>query len=614
MPRKIELLAPARDLECGIAAISHGADAVYIGAQRFGARAAAGNSIEDIEQLCRYAHQYAAKVYVTVNTIVYDDELDDTAQLLDDLQRIGVDAILVQDMSMVSRTSLTLHASTQTDNRTAAKVRWLRSIGFRRVVLARELSASEIAAIHKEVPDVELEVFVHGALCVSYSGQCYASQYCFGRSANRGECAQFCRLKFGLEDAEGNRIDRDRYLLSLKDMCQIDRLEQLIDAGATSFKIEGRLKDVIYVKNVVAAYSSRLDQIVQKSGGRLSRASLGTATYSFVPNLSKSFNRGFTNYFLDGRKPDIASPDTPKAMGEYVGKVKEINRKWIKVAGTAAFANGDGLCFINADRELEGFRVNRVENNCLFPAKTPHTLKVGMALYRNNDQVFERELLKPSASRKIAVSMVLGETTEGFSLTAQVLGTEVDGCIMATSLLAAEKQEARTPQRENYERQLKRLGDTQFECEDISFSPSSFNFFIPSSMLSALRRDVCVRLSEAITDSIRDGAGTEVAARAMTPPPRATAPYLYNISNRLAREFYESCGTENIGEAFEIKPPARGALLMQCRHCLRYSYGYCVKNGGEKPSWREPLSLVLPDGRRFPLQFDCKNCQMNVFM
>ena len=615
MRRKIELLAPAKDLECGIAAISHGADAIYIGAQRFGARAAAGNSIEDIEQLCRYAHQFAAKVYVTVNTIIYDDELEATEQLLNDLQRIGVDAILVQDMSIISRTSIPLHASTQTDNRTVEKVRWLRSLGFKRVVLARELSVSEISKIHKEVPDIELEVFVHGALCVSYSGQCYASQYCFGRSANRGECAQFCRLKFGLEDAEGNRIDRDRYLLSLKDMCQIDRLEQLIDAGATSFKIEGRLKDVIYVKNVVAAYSDRLNQIVLKSGGRLSRASLGTATYSFVPNLKKTFNRGFTNYFLDGRKQDISSPDTPKAIGEYVGKVKEISHKWIKVAGTASFANGDGLCYINADHELKGFRVNRADNNCLYPAKTPHTLKVGMSLYRNNDQAFERELLKQSASRRIALSMVLSETDEGFSLEAEVIGTEADKCIKATSSLAVEKQEARTPQRENYERQLKRLGDTQFECDDLSFNPSSFNFFIPSSMLSALRRDVCARLSEAIADSIKvkPQANIENETHDMMSPPKATLPYLYNISNHLAREFYESCGTENIGEAFEIKPPSKGALLMQCRHCLRYSYGYCVKNGGEKPSWHEPLRLVLPDGRRFPLQFDCKNCQMLVY-
>lgn len=613
--RKIELLAPAKDLQCGIAAISHGADAVYIGAKRFGARAAAGNSVEDIEQLCLYAHKYAAKVYVTVNTIIYDNELDDTRQLLDDLQRIGVDAVLVQDMSLLKHTTLPLHASTQTDNRTVEKVRWLRSLGFRRVVLARELSLADIKAIHKAVPDVELEVFVHGALCVSYSGQCYASQYCFARSANRGECAQFCRLKFNLEDADGNVIDNGRYLLSLKDMCRIDHLEQLVDAGVTSFKIEGRLKDVTYVKNVVAAYSTRLNQIIAKSNGRLARASLGSTTYAFTPNLKKTFNRGFTDYFLYGRTPDIASPDTPKAMGEYVGRVKEINRRWIKVSGTASFANGDGLCYINDERELEGFRVNRVENNCLIPAKTPHTLKVGKLLYRNNDQLFERELQKSSAERKIPVSLVLGETDQGFSLTMQVVGSEIDSPIMAVSFIESEKQEAQTPQRDNYTRLLSRLGDTPFVADSIEFEPASFSRFIPSSMIATLRRDACARLEEEIAAGMnaQQESSADAETLPLTVPPTAPLPYLYNISNGAARRFYESCGAENIGEAFELRRPVRNALLMQCRHCLRYSYGYCVKNGGKKPVWREPLRLVLPDGRRFPLQFDCKNCQMNVY-
>lgn len=613
--RKIELLAPAKDLKCGIAAIAHGADAVYIGAQRFGARAAAGNSVEDIEQLCRYAHRYAAKVYVTVNTIIYDNELEDTRRLLDELKQAGVDAVLVQDMSLVPCSPLPLHASTQTDNRTVEKVRWLRSLGFSRVVLARELSMAEIKAIHKAVPDVELEVFVHGALCVSYSGQCYASQYCFGRSANRGECAQFCRLKFNLEDAAGNTLDHNRYLLSLKDMCRIDRLEQLVDAGVTSFKIEGRLKDVTYVKNVVAAYSTRLNQIIEKSGGRLARASMGSATYTFTPNLKKTFNRGFTDYFLNGRTPDIASPDTPKAIGEFVGKVKEISRRGIRVAGTSVFANGDGLCYVNGERELEGFRVNRVENNLLIPAKTPRSLKVGMSLYRNNDQLFERELQKHTAERKIPVSLVLGETDRGFSLTMQVAGSEWDSPIVAMSFVDAEKQEAQTPQRDNYKRLMSRLGDTPFVADSIEFEPSSFSRFIPSSVIAALRRDACERLEEEIAAAMRshETTNTDVEARPLTAPPVAPLPYLYNISNRLAREFYEKCGAENAGEAFELKRPARNALIMQCRHCLRYSYGYCVKNGGKRPMWKEPLRLVLPDGRRFPLQFDCKNCQMNVY-
>lgn len=384
----LELLAPAKNLACGMAAVDHGADAVYIGAQRFGARAAAGNSVDDIRQLCDYAHPYGVKVYVTVNTIIYDEELEATEQLIRQLDEIGVDAILVQDMSVLRMAipPLPLHASTQTDNRTAEKVRWLQQLGFKRVVLARELSVSEIAAIHQEVPDMPLEVFVHGALCVSYSGLCYASQYCFGRSANRGACAQFCRMKFDLLDADGKEIEHQRHLLSLKDMNQSDHLEELIEAGATSFKIEGRLKEVSYVKNVVAAYSQRLDAIIARNPDRYCRASKGHCTYSFVPNLNKTFNRGFTTYFLHGRQKDISSPDTPKAIGEYVGYVKEMRRDSFNVAGTASFANGDGLCFINGERELEGFRVNRAEGNRLYPHEMPRHLHAGMALYRNNDQ------------------------------------------------------------------------------------------------------------------------------------------------------------------------------------------------------------------------------------
>lgn len=366
----LELLAPAKNLECGIAAIDHGADAVYIGADHFGARAAAGNSTDDIARLCSYAHQFGARVYVTVNTIVYDNEIDSVRRLLKRIGEAGADAILVQDMALVSMLSdigLEMHASTQTDNRTADKVEWLRELGFKRVVLARELSVDEIAEIHSKHPDVELEVFVHGALCVSYSGQCYASQYCFQRSANRGECAQFCRLKFDLVDAEGKVIEHDRHLLSLKDMCQIDNLERLAEAGAVSFKIEGRLKDVAYVKNVTAAYSRRLDEIVAAHPDKYRRASFGRVDYGFDPDLRKTFNRGYTTYFADGRQPDIFSPDTPKALGEYVGKVKEVKRQCLTVSGVASFANGDGLCFINADRQLEGFRVNRAEGNRSIP-------------------------------------------------------------------------------------------------------------------------------------------------------------------------------------------------------------------------------------------------------
>ena len=373
--RALELLAPAKNLACGMAAIDHGADAVYIGAPHYGARAAAGNSIEDIQSLCNYAHQFGAKVYVTLNTIIYDEELEQLRQLVLLLKDIGVDAILVQDMSLLELCppTLPLHASTQTDNRTAEKVRWLQDIGFSRAVLARELSVEEIAAIHQSVPEMELEVFVHGALCVSYSGICYASQYCFQRSANRGECAQFCRMRFSLFDANGKEIEHERHLLSLKDMNQSDNLLELIEAGASSFKIEGRLKDVAYVKNVTAAYSEKLNEIIRRYPDKYCRASLGQCKYSFKPDLKRTFNRGYTSYFAHGRQSDIASFDTPKAIGEFVGTAKEIRHDSFNVAGVSSFTNGDGLCFFNDKKELVGFRINRAEGNRLYPKLPPST-------------------------------------------------------------------------------------------------------------------------------------------------------------------------------------------------------------------------------------------------
>ena len=415
--RALELLAPAKNLEYGIAAIDHGADAVYIGASRFGARAAVGNSVDDIRKLCDYAHLFGAKVYVTVNTIIYDDELDNVRHLLEDLQEANVDAILVQDMGILKmlqdKPHFALHASTQTDNRTVEKVRWLRDIGFSRVVLARELTLEEIREIHREVPDVELEVFVHGALCVSYSGQCYASQYCFGRSANRGECAQFCRMQFSLQDAKGREVVRDRYLLSLKDMNRISHLEELAEAGAVSFKIEGRLKDLSYVKNVTAAYSQRLNELIRRHPDLYCRSSLGECRYTFTPDLNRTFNRGYTTYFLHGRMPDIASMDTPKAMGAFVGTVKEIRHDSFNVAGVASFTNGDGLCFLDAARQLVGFRANKVVGNRIYPYRMPQGLKAGMRLYRNNDQEFDRVMSKPSAERRVPIRMALRAVPDG---------------------------------------------------------------------------------------------------------------------------------------------------------------------------------------------------------
>lgn len=595
----LELLAPAKDLACGIAAVDHGADAVYIGAQRFGARAAAGNSVDDIRQLCDYARPFGVKVYVTVNTILYDDELDTTEQLIHQLYGAGVDAILVQDMGILRMNlpPIALHASTQTDNRTAGKVKWLQQQGFRRVVLARELSVDEISEIHREVPDMPLEVFVHGALCVSYSGLCYASQYCFGRSANRGACAQFCRMKFDLLDAEGRELEHQRYLLSLKDMNQSDHLEELVLAGATSFKIEGRLKDVSYVKNVVAAYSRQLDALIAKRPETYCRASKGHCTYSFTPHLQKTFNRGFTTYFLHGRQPDIFSPDTPKAMGEYVGYVKEIRRDSFNVAGTASFANGDGLCYLNKVRELEGFRVNRAEGNRLYPQQMPGGLHAGMALYRNNDQEMERQLSRQSSERKIRLSLRLEATADGFSLSSG--DTKVS--------IVCDHQQAEKPQRDNILRQLSKMGGTPYECSGVEMA-DDFNYFIPGSKLSDMRR----RLTDAVSASVKCRfEGHDMPFRGsrntVSPPESYVFPYLYNISNRQAAAFY---GTKDVS-GYEIKG-GKGPL-MQCRHCLRYALGACVKHGGKKPLWREPLFLRLGDGRRFRLEFDCGHCQMNVY-
>lgn len=630
--RKLELLAPAKNLECGKAAIDHGADAVYIGAAKFGARASAGNSLDDIRELCLYAHQFGAKVYVTVNTIVYQDELEDTRALLRALTEMRVDALLVQDMAVLDllpkdmKPLPALHASTQTDNRTAEKVAWLHGLGFERVVLARELSLAEIKTIHQTVPDVQLEGFVHGALCVSYSGVCYASQYCFQRSANRGACAQFCRMKFDLIDAQGREIEHQRHLLSLKDLCQIDHLEEMADAGICSFKIEGRLKDVEYVKNVVSAYSKRLNRIIEKRGDDYRRASLGQVTYYFEPDLKKTFNRGYTDYFLHHRQPYIYSPDTPKALGEYVGKVKEIRRGSFNVAGTASFANGDGLCFINDEHELEGFRINRAEGNRLFPLRMPDNLRPGAALYRNRDEAFSKLLKGKTAERKIPITLTLSVTENGFALSATGQGIKP-----TCQVLEMNKQKAMKPQRDNILRQLGKLGDTPYLADVIELEGQADAYFIPSSALATLRREV-VQAIELERPNEVETPSVHASISPTTPPARKLSAtlawqpeyrkftYLYNIANTLSKSFYQREGLSNVADAYEVSQGADegskrndSVLVMQCRHCLRYSLGYCVRRGGKQPTWKEPLYLRLGDGRRFRLEFKCDECQMNIY-
>lgn len=634
--RTIELLAPAKNLECGIAAIDHGADAVYIGAAKFGARQSAGNSVEDIATLCNYAHQFGAKVHVTVNTIIYNNEMDDMLQLVRELEKVHVDALLIQDMGLLKacketlKTKIALHASTQCDSRTAEKVAWLASLGFERVVLARELSVKEISAIHKAVPQVELEAFVHGALCVSYSGICYASQHCFGRSANRGACSQFCRMAFDLKDSDGKIIEKQRYLLSLKDMCQIDNLEELIQSGACAFKIEGRLKDINYVKNVVSAYNKRLNEIVRKYPNQFKRASLGKVEYSFTPDLNKTFNRGYTNYFVQGRQPNIFSPNTPKALGEFVGKVKELRCDSFNVASTASFANGDGLCFINSEtKALEGFRVNRAVGNRLFPYKMPNGLQPGMGLYRNQDQAFEKELSGNSAKRLIAITMTFGLTENGYSLEIKLVD-ELETKLSAKATINFEHQAAQKPQRENIIKQLSKLGNTIYNCENVEIVDEADQYFIPSSILAELRRDAIEQfasldLAKAIgkhnlsTENNESDKVNSANFSYINPKNYERYPYLYNIANKEACSFYVQQGMEKPQAAFEctdvedLKKEQTEALVMQCRHCIRYSLGYCVVNGGKKPTWKEPLFLELGDRKRFRLEFDCRHCQMNIF-
>ena len=599
----IELLAPAKNLECGIEAINHGADAVYIGAPRFGARAAAGNSIEDIKALVEHAHLYNARIYVTVNTILHDEELPETEKMIWELYRAGVDALIIQDMGItrLNLPPIALHASTQMDNRTPEKVKFLSDIGFRQVVLARELSLDEIKKIHDTCPETLLEVFIHGALCVSYSGQCYVSQACYGRSANRGECAQFCRLAFDLVDSNGKTIEQNKHLLSLKDMNQSDNLEALLDAGATSLKIEGRLKDVSYVKNVTAYYRQKLDSIF-KYRKEYVRASSGTVKTTFTPQLDKSFSRGFTDYFLRGRNPGIFSFSTPKSLGEEVGTVKEIRGNYFTVAGVKSFNNGDGLCYIDDNGRLQGFRVNRVENNKLFPQDMPR-LKPKTRLYRNFDQEFEKLMQKKSAERKIAVDICLAENNFGFTLS---FTDEDDNSVSIT--LERAKEPARTPQADNLRNQLSKLGNTPFEAKDIKIDLSD-NWFIPSSELSELRRNAVEKLLEARRINYR----REVfrLKESKTKFPVSTLTYLGNVMNSSAAEFYKNHGVLKVMPALEKEQP-KDAVLMFCKHCIRYSMGWCPVHHKVRSPFREPYYLVSSDGRRFRLEFDCKQCQMKV--
>lgn len=603
--RKIELLAPARNLECGIEAINHGADAVYIGAPKFGARSAAGNSLADIATLVEYAHLFNVRIYVTVNTILRDSELSETEEMIWQLYNAGVDALIVQDMGItqLNLPPIPLHASTQMDNRTVEKVRFLSNAGFRQVVLARELSLDEIRKIHEACPDVALEVFVHGALCVSYSGQCYVSEACFGRSANRGECAQFCRLPFSMVDEDGKVIVRNKHLLSLKDLNQSSILESLLDAGATSLKIEGRLKDVTYVKNVTAAYRQKLDEIFCRRKEYV-RSSSGDTVLDFTPQLEKSFNRGFTHYFLHGRTPDIASFNTPKSLGEEMGTMKEQYKKYVTVSGVKPFHNGDGACFIDEQGCLQGFRINKVEGNKLFPAGAIPRIKPKTPIYRNYDQDFEKLLTRKSAERKIGVDWILSETAFGFALTV----SDEDKNSVTLSFPVETKEKARTSQHDNLCSQLKKMGNTPFRTRSVVIQCSE-EWFIPSSLISDWRRLATDRLVALRRINFRRE--LQVWKPTNHSYPTSSLTYLGNVMNGKAEKFYQEHGVCNIAPAYEKQAPDN-ATLMFCRHCLRYSMGWCPTYQRVRSPYREPYYLVSNDGKRFRLEFDCKRCQMKV--
>lgn len=623
--KRIELLSPAKDLEIGIAAINHGADAVYIGGPGFGAREKVGNSIEDVEKLCRYAAVYDAKVYVTLNTLLFDNELEQARKMAWDCWNAGVDALIVQDMAMLQMSGMppiAMHASTQCHNVSAEKVKFLEDVGFSQVVLARELSIKEIKDIRSKTT-VPLEFFVHGALCVCYSGQCYLSQVIGRRSANRGACAQPCRLPWNLEDENRHTFINNRCLLSLRDYNNSKNIEELIDAGISSFKIEGRLKDADYVKNTTAFYRREIDKIIERRSD-LERSSRGISSPSFEPNLEKSFNRGFTDYFVHGRQKNIDAPFSPKSQGEYVGTIERVNGNKLIINSNAEFHNGDGLCFFDKNNELQGFNVNGVEaaplsfrkkeNNLLitpsrlFPMITPH-----LALYRNFDAAWQKSVEKSKKLRKDKISLRLTETEEGMGLYA--IHQYLDNQEIKVSL-PFEKSIANNPEkaRETILAKLSQWGDTKFDVEkvEIDFSQA---YFIPSSVLGELKRQLVVKLEDALVLKHREARELfdnkcDTNRKADIEYPWQSLSYLGNVVNEESRKFYENHGVTMISDGLEKTMPSGDVVVMTTKHCVRYSNGMCSKEIG-KPA----TSLYLSNEKgRFRLDFDCKNCCMKVVM
>lgn len=601
----IELLSPARNAEIGIEAINHGADAVYIGPPRFGARASASNSFEDIEKLVAYAHLFRAKVYVTLNTIFEDSELEEVYSLIVKLYNIGVDALIIQDMSILEMNipPIPLHASTQCDIRTLEKVQFLEKCGFRQVVLARETSIDTMKYIAAN-SNVALEAFVHGALCVSYSGLCYLSQYQCNRSANRGVCAQLCRVKYNLLDADNNILISDKHLLSLKDFNASSYLKKMIDAGISSFKIEGRLKDMEYVKTITAYYRLLIDGILD--GTQYKKTSSGKIKIFFTPDIEKTFYRGSTSYFLEKREDDMSSFDTPKSKGKYVGNVKQITNSWFSLdRNVEKFSNGDGICFIDRNGEFEGIRINKVDGDKLYPLNMPNFNR-GTSIYKNYDVNYNKLLVNKSAELKLPVQITIYETDNGLcfeTIDSDNIMSKYE--IQSSFELAKNSDSMKRVWRENFSK----LGNTIFELEELNFMLTQM-YFIPSSLLNQWKNIIVQNHLEARKISYQREC-FEIHPTCHPYVSDKKIDYSLNVHNTLSKKFYERHGLENVPMSFESQSVrVEEVELMRTKYCIKYALGYCSKNIN-KPQIKEPL--FLSNGKdKYRLLFDCKNCEMII--
>lgn len=601
--RRIELLAPAKNFVGGIAAINHGADAVYVGAPKFGARIAASNSLNDIAKLVNYAHRYWAKVYITLNTILYDDELDEALTLIRSIYEAGADALIIQDMGLLELDlpPLPLFASTQTHNYSIEKIQFLEKVGFQRVILARELSLMQLREIRSNTK-IDLEFFIHGALCVSFSGQCYLSQATQGRSANRGECAQPCRLPYTLKNSSGHILEQNKYMLSLKDLNLSEYLCDLINAGVSSFKIEGRLKDINYVTDVTAFYRQRIDEIIEKDGS-LIRTSSGKTIVTFQPNPSKTFNRGFTEYFIQRRSKDILSQYTPKSIGVYLGKVKQIGRNWFVLDAEEILHNGDGICFFDTQNNLQGTNINKLEGKKIFPSEI-NGLEIGTAICRNYDYVFVKELQANTTKRLIEVEMQFAEINDGFVICI----TDEDG-VKINIAYTCEKNPAKNKNKaeETIRRQLMKLGESIFVCKKINVVWKQ-PYFFPISLCNKVRRKGIRNLEEERLK--RFNKQILFIKPNNAPYPIKQLDYSANVSNKKTETFYHRHGVENIERAFELQKVVKGKTVMKMKHCLRFQYGLCT---GESISDAEPLFLQDVKNR-YRLDFDCEACQVKIVL